>query len=194
MQKEPGLTFEVVLGMVRTALVILIIAVSQASLAKLNTEDTQPLTIPTQQENDKITQNDVAKIIPTDLQQTDDINLVAAKIADRSIQAWFNSAAVQSSPLGRTAKTVEQKMTTDITLKADEPQAIEHKFSFQVLALQAMAKVQYTGWMNAVFNYDAKAAASMVEFSEKVFNKDLFVNHSTSSKGNVSSVGLKWGW
>lgn len=180
--------------MVKTALVLFMIVVSQAALAKLNAEDTQPLTIPAAQASDKITPSDVEKIIPTDLQQTDDINLVAAKIADRSIQTWFNSAAVQSSPLGRTAKTVQQKMTTDVTLKSDEPQAVEHKFSFQVLALQAMAKVQYTGWLNAVFNYDAKAAASMVEFSEKVFNKDLFVNHSSSSNGDVSSVGIKWGW
>ncbi|MGZ3745226.1 MAG: hypothetical protein ACXWRE_17020 [Pseudobdellovibrionaceae bacterium] len=182
------------MSMLKVALVILIIVSSQASMAKLSTEDTQLLTVPMEQNDNKISPKDVEKIIPTDLKQTDDINLVAAKIADRSIETWFNSAAVQSSYLGKTAKTVQDKMATDITLKGDEQNAVEHKFSFKILALQAMAKVQYTGWLNAVFNYDAKAAASMVEFSDKVFNKDLFINHTNSSKGNVSSVGIKWGW
>jgi hypothetical protein len=180
--------------MIKTALIIFILTASQTSFAKLNAENTQPLTIPMDQVGDKITQKDVEKIIPTDLKETDDMNHVAAVIADHTIQAWFNSAAVQSSILGQTATTVQKKMTTNIIVKADEPQAVEHKFSFQVLALQAMAKVQYTGWLNAVFNYDVKAAESMVEFSEKIFNKDLFVNHSSSSKGDVSSVGIKWGW
>jgi hypothetical protein len=181
--------------MIRTALVTLtLLALSQACFAKLSVANTQPLTVPVTQDNGKITEKDVEKIIPTDFKTDDDLNRVAARIADRSIQAWFNSADVQASAFGRTATTVQKKMTTDITVKSDEPQAVEHKFSLQILALQAMAKVQYTGWLNAVFNYDAKAAESMVEFSEKVFNKDLFVNHTSSSKGDVSSVGIKWGW
>lgn len=181
--------------MIKTAIVTLtFLTITQAASAKLTVDNTQPLSVPMAQDDDKITQKDVEKIIPTDLQQTNDLNMVASRIADRSIQAWFNSAQVQGSVLGQTATSVQKKMTTDITVKSDEPHAVEHKFSMQVLALQAMARVQYTGWLNAVFNYDAKAAQSMVEFSEKVFNKDLFVNHTSSTKGDVSSVGIKWGW
>jgi len=183
--------------MIKTALVTLtILATSQAAIAKLTIANTEPMAMPMANEQDasNITQKDVEKIIPTDLQQTDDMNKVAARIADRSIQAWFNSSQVQASALGQTATTVQKKMTAEVAVKSDEPQAVEHKFSMQLMALQAMARVQYTGWLNAVFNYDAKAAQSMVEFSEKVFNKDLFVNHTNSPNGNVSSVGIKWGW
>ena len=181
--------------MIKTALVVLTTLIaSQAVQAKLTIANTQPLSVPMAQNEDVITQKDVEKIIPTDMQQTNDLNMVASRIADRSLQVWFNSAQVQGSVLGQTATSVQKKMSTDITVKSDEPQAVEHKFSVQLLALQAMAKLQYTGWLNAVFNYDAKAAASMVEFSDKIFNKDLFVNHTTSSKGDVSTVGIKWGW
>lgn len=181
--------------MIKTAILILTMTIlSQTAFAKLTVSNTEPLSVPMAQNEDKITEKDVEKIIPTDLHETSDLNYVASKIADRSIQAWFNSAHVQASTLGKTATTVQKKMSADITVKSDEPQAVEHKFSMQLLALQAIAKIQYTGWLNAVFNYDAKAAATMVEFSERIFNKDLFVNHTTSSKGDVSSVGIKWGW
>jgi hypothetical protein len=184
--------------MIKTAIVTLIIlATSQIALAKLTIANTQPLAVPMENEQgtEHVTQKDVEKIIPTDMSQTDNMNAVAAKIADRSVQAWFNSAQVQGSVLGQTATSVQKKMATDITVKSDEPHGVDHKFSMQILALQAMAKLQYTGWLNAVFNYDAKAAETMVEFSDKIFNKDLFINHtSSSSKGDVSTVGIKWGW
>lgn len=181
--------------MIKTVLVALTILVtSQAVQAKLDRASTAPLVIPMADSNEKLTAQDVEKIIPTDLQATDDMSKVATRIADHTLQTWFNSAAVKGSVFGRTATTVQQKMATDVTVKSDEPQAVEHKFSMQLLALQAMAKVQYTGWLNAVFNYDAKAAESMVEFSEKVFNKDLFVNHISSPREDVSTVGIKWGW
>lgn len=182
--------------MIKTALVTLTLLTVTQAQAKLDHSTTKPLVMPVGVSEDaqEITNKDVEKIIPTDLQATNDMNKVAVRIADRSLQTWFNSAAVKGSALGRTADNVQQKMSTDVTVKSDEPQAVEHKFSMQLLALQAMAKIQYTGWLNAVFNYDAKAAESMVEFSEKVFNKDLFVNHTSSPREDVSTVGIKWGW
>jgi len=180
-----------------TLVTLLLLAASQVALAKLTIANTQPLAVPMANENatDKISQKDVEKIIPMDIPQTSDMGVVVTKIADRSVQTWFNSAQVQASAIGKTANTVQKSMGTDIVVKSNEPRAIEHKFSMNILALQAMAKFQYTGWLNAVFNYDAKAAESMVEFSDKIFNKDLFVNHTSSSaKGDVSTVGIKWGW
>lgn len=181
--------------MIKTAFtVFLMMAISELCFAKLTVENTRPIDVPVVQAEPEITTKDVENIIPTDLEATNDMNKVALRIADRSIQTWFNSAYVQASALGRTAMSVQEKMATDITVKSEEPAAIEHKFSVQLMALQAMAKLQYNGWLNAVFNYDARAAKSVIEFSEKIFNKDFFVNHSNSSQGSVSAVGVKWGW
>jgi hypothetical protein len=181
--------------MIKAAIVTLTLIVSsQAVQAKLDRASTKPLVIPMDDPNEKITAQDVEKIIPTDIPATDNMGTVATRIADRSLQTWFNSAAVKASSFGRTASTVQKSMSTEVTVKSDEPQATEHKFSMQLLALQAMAKVQYSGWLNAVLNYDAKAAESMVELSEKFFNKNLFVNHTSTPRENVSTVGVKWGW
>ncbi|WP_413289081.1 hypothetical protein [Bdellovibrio sp. HCB337] len=182
--------------MIKAALATITLLASTQALAKLDRSTTKPMVMPVgvSQGATDITTKDVEKIIPTDLQATNDMNKVAVRIADRSLQTWFNSAAVRNSALGRTADNVQQNLATDVTVKSDEPAAVEHKFSMQLLALQAMAKIQYTGWLNAVFNYDAKAAESMVELSEKIFNKDLFVNHTSSPREDVSTVGIKWGW
>jgi hypothetical protein len=188
------------MSMKKTLVALIILTTSQITaqiaLAKLDIASTQPLIIPMNNNtDDKITSKDVEKIIPTDLKETNDMNSVAARIADRGLQAWFNSPQVKESFLGQTANTVQKRMVADISIKgSNEPQAVEHKVSMQLMALQAAAKIQYTGFLNAVFNYDARAAESMIEFSEKVFNKDLFVNHTSSSKEDVSSVGIKWGW
>ncbi|MNL73456.1 hypothetical protein D3C87_1989180 [compost metagenome] len=70
---------------------------------------------------------------------------------------------------------------------------MKHKFSFRVEAFQALAKFEYTGWMKAAVNYDAKAAQTNIQFSEKVFaNKDLTLTHKASSKEALSMVGLGW--
>jgi hypothetical protein len=178
-----------------TLAAFIIIAVFQTAQAKLDISNTQPMNLPNRAPaSEEITAKDVEKVIPTDIKEHQDMNAVAARIADRSLQSWMNSPAVKGSALGQTADTVQKNMATEVTVKSDEPEAVEHKVTMQLLALQAAAKVQYSGWMNAVFNYDARAAQSMIEFSEKVFNKDLFVNHTSSSKEDVSSIGIKWGW
>ena len=182
--------------MKKTLVVFIIMAISQATFAKLDIKSTKPLTIPLKNDLDqKITSKDVEKIVPLDIPAGSDMNTVASKIADKGIQSWFNSAQVQASVHGQTANKVQKKMATDITVKASEqPNAVEHKVSMQLMALQTMARLQYSGLLNAVVNYDVRAAQSMVELSDKVFNKDLFVNHSSSSKEDVSSVGVRWGW
>lgn len=170
------------------------LAISPAAWATLDVNSTRPLVVPVTVAPSTITEKDVESIIPTDIQPTTNPNSVATRIADRSLQAWLNSPAVKASALGQTADNMQHKMAANITLQSDEPEAVAHKFTMQVMALQAMARVQYSGWVNAVFNYDARAAQSVIELSEKVFDKNLFVNHTSNSREDVSSVGIKWGW
>lgn len=176
-------------------LIAMICVYASAASAALDRETTQPLAIPVTMAPDQITSKDVEQIISTDMKPTNNANAVASRLADRGLQAWLNSPNVKESALGQTTDNLQHKMSADLVLQSDEPEAVSHKFSMQVLALQAMARVQYSGWVNAVFNYDARAAQSMIEFSEKVFNdKNLFLNHTPNSKEDVSSVGIKWGW
>jgi hypothetical protein len=172
---------------------LIILCLPPVAFSKVPRNSTKPVVFPEKPVDDGITERDVEKLIPLDLNPDLDAT-VPARIADRGVQLWFDSPLIQSSLLGRTANTVQKKLKTDVVLAPADPAGIEHKFSFQLLAAQTMARLQYAGWLNAAFNYDAKAASSMLEFSDKVFNKDMFLNVKKSSSENVGSVGIKWDW
>lgn len=73
--------------------------------------------------------------------------------------------------------------------------AIDHRFSFQYLAFQSQAKVDYKGWTQAQFKHDSRAREVSVEVSEKVFkNKDLVLNHTKNSIEGRSTLALRWNW
>ena len=61
--------------------------------------------------------------------------------------------------------------------------------------MQALTKLEYKGWVNAAVNYDARAAKTEAEVSEKIFNKqDLVISHAISREENKSQVALRWNW
>ena len=153
------------------------------------------LIIPVDNVTPTITQADVAKVIPLDFKQGESQSTVLTRIADRGFSLWFNSAAIKSSSLGRMAENAQEKLKTDVVVPANSDHSVSHKFSFRVEAFQALAKLEYTGWLNASVLYDAKAAASGVFFKDKVFSdKDLVVSHTANREQDLSMVALAWSW
>jgi len=118
---------------------------------------------------------------------------------DKMIQNWLSSSAVKNSSFGKAATSVEQAMKVEASI-AGAPttsgeKTIDHKFSFQYMALQSQAKVDYHGWTQAHFVHDSRVGVTAVEVSEKVFkNKDLVFNHTKNPAENRSSVALRWSW
>ena len=142
-----------------------------------------------------LTYKDVQEVVPTDMIPTENAVTVVNKIGDRLMQNWLKSEAVKASAMGKTASTLENAMKAEVKVEKSKPEGVEHKFSFQFLALQALAKVEYSGWLNASVNYDARASQTGIELKEKVWNsKDLFINHTVTSIEEVSSMGLRWNW
>lgn len=124
---------------------------------------------------------------------------VAKFFGDKMIQNWLSSSAVKNSSFGKAASSVEQAMKVEASItgpvQSSGEKAIDHKFSFQYMALQSQAKMQYTGWTQAQFRHDSRAGETAVELSEKVFkNKDLVLNHTKSLLEDRSSVALRWSW
>lgn len=153
------------------------------------------LIIPVDNVTPTITQADVAKVIPLDFKQGESQSTVLTRIADRGFSLWFNSAAIKSSSLGRMAENAQEKLKTDVVVPAQSDHGISHKFSFRVEAFQALAKLEYSGWLNASVLYDAKAAASGIFFKDKVFSdKDLVVSHTANREQDLSMVALAWSW
>ena len=89
----------------------------------------------------------------------------------------------------------EKKMQAEVNLGATGPEKTEHKFSFKVLAAQALAKIEYIGWVKAALKYDLKSANAEAELMENLANnKDLIISHSVSSAESKSQLSLRWNW
>ena len=164
-------------------------------LAKIDLKSTKPLVIPQDTVTPRITSEDVAKIIPTDIKKDESTSSVMSRIADRTFNAWFNSSTIKNSAVGRIAEKTQEKLKTDVVVAGAKPEDTTHKFSFRIEAFQALAKLEYTGWMKAVVDYDAKVSQTNVEVKEKVFHdKDLVLSHKKNSEQGLSMIGLAWSW
>lgn len=166
---------------------------------KLNVENMKPVIFPEKIKDNSTSYEDFVRIVPRDIHNSDSPTYVATKFGDQVMQNFLNSPQVQSSQVGRTANTVQNAMRADVSLGAtpssSSPEGINHKLSFQYMALQAQTRVKYTGWTNAAYSHDAKAKQSDVEVSEKIFkNKDLVLNYTKNETEVRNSVGVRWNW
>ena len=79
--------------------------------------------------------------------------------------------------------------------QASNGNKIDHKVTFQFQALQATAKMEYTGWVKADATYNVGSHTSEVGVSQSIGkNKDITLSHTASSDNDLSSVGLRWGF
>ena len=115
------------------------------------------------------------------------------------IQNWLKSAAVKNSSFGKAASSVEKAMKVEASISSAPAipggKVIDHRFSFQYMALQSQAKMEYNGWTQAQIRHDSKISETSFEISEQVFsNKNLVLNHTKNQVENRSSMGLRWSW
>jgi len=156
---------------------------------------TQPLKDPLVLQDDPfITYKQMQKVLPTDMAPTDNQSLVFSKVADRGLNEWLKSDGMKNSPLVQTVDDTQKKLKTDVTVnQSSDPDVVQHKFSFRVEALQALAKMEYTGWTRATVAYDAKASETNFEIHKQLFdNKDLILGH--KAREGTSSLGVGWKW
>lgn len=148
--------------------------------------------------NDSLTEG-LNKSVPAYIPPSQSESEVMKFFGDKMIQNWLSSPAVKNSSFGKAASTVEQAMKVEASI-AGAPAAagdktIDHKFSFQYLALQSLAKMEYKGWTQAQFRHDSRLSESAVELSERIFkNKDFVFNHTKNPLESRSSVALRWSW
>ena len=162
--------------------------------AKVDLRSTSLLVIPVDNFTPRLTSADVAKVIPTDMTAAENTASVMNRIADKTFNLWFNSAAMKDSPLVRIAEKTQETLKTDVIVAGKNPEEVSHRFSFRVEAFQALAKLEYSGWTKCAVNYDAKASQTNVELKEKLFNKDLVLSHKKNSTEGLSMIGLAWTW
>lgn len=138
-------------------------------------------------------------ILPKSLTTADSSRTVVSKIIDNSLAYWWNNSEFKNTSVGRAATTIEKNMKADLDLgttsNSMSNSKTDHKISFKVLAMQALAKLEYKGWFAGAINYDVKAATAQAEVLENLSNnKDLVISHSISANENKSQLSLRWKW
>lgn len=163
--------------------------------ASVTLESTQPLVIPVDDVTPRLTSADVAKIIPTNIAPGTATKDVVNKIADKTIGYLMSSTNFKETGLGMFTARAQEKLRVDYALSEGSAQDVSHKLSFRLEAFQSQAKVEYSGWLNASINYDAKASATDIVLKESIFNnKILSLTHKSKKDQDLSIIGLAWQW
>src|SRR5690606_33190159 len=68
----------------------------------------------------EITAQDVAKFIPTSLTPTNDGSSVGLKIAKQAAKSLLKSDAIRNSSVGKTAESVKEGLSTEMSAKASK--------------------------------------------------------------------------
>lgn len=135
------------------------------------------------------------RVLPKSLTSADSSQTVVSKIIDNSLAYWWDNSELKNTSMGQAATKIEENMKAEMDLGSSDSGKTDHKISLKVLAMQALAKIEYFGWTKAAINYDAKAAKAELEVFENLSNnKDLVVSHSVTAAESKSQLSLRWNW
>lgn len=134
------------------------------------------------------------EVLPKSMTEADSSQSVVSKIIDNSLSYWWNHSELKQTSVGRAAEQVQNHLKGEVNFNTGEAKT-EHKISFKLLAMQALAKIEYSGWIQAAFHYDIKAAKAEAEIVESLSsNKDLLLSHSIAENESESKLSLRWKW
>lgn len=142
-----------------------------------------------------MTQETSQKILPKTIEHDESGSSVISKMADNSFGVWWETTPMRNTAVGQAADKVEKKMKTEVSFQDATANHTEHKIIFKILAMQALAKIEYKGWVQAAFNYDAKASKAEAELSEKIFHQqDIVLSHAVTPSEAKSQVSWRFDW
>jgi hypothetical protein len=174
---------------------MLSICVCHTAKARIDVRETQPLILPKDPSEPVLSAETSKKILPKKIEPGESGNSVISEMVDNSFSTWWDQSAVKESGVGKVADDIDKKLKTEVNLGKSADSQTEHKISVKVLAAQALAKIEYQGWVKAGVNYDARAAKTEAQVTDNLAkNQDLVVSHSITSTENASQLSLVWNW
>jgi len=170
-------------------------AFAQTDRADLGRFHDLTIILPPQGFKSQMTMQDVKDVIPTDMIPTGDQSYVAKKIADRTIQNIMKSPEMKENPFVRSADDLQKKMNYKVEIGGETEESVKHKFDFQFLAFQNIAKIKYNGWWDCNFLYEAPASRSEFELVEKLKSgKDLVLSQINNPYESYQQISLRFPW
>lgn len=163
------------------------------SWAHVDLQKTKILKLPSDRPMILISEEQKNKIIPASISSQASADDVLAEMADNTFSLWWNTTPLRRTSVGRAADTAEKKL--NVQTEFEDKNKTKHTFNFKVLAMQALARIEYKGWIKATISYDARAAKTEAEITEKFYdNKDFIISQSITTAESKSQIGVRWSW
>ena len=154
---------------------------------------TQILKLPQEQGYTFLSKEDQMRIAPKNVSEKESANSVLARMADNSVSLWWDRTPLRQTALGKAADTVEKKM--NLKVEIEDKNKIKHSMNLKILAMQALARLEYRGWVRAAISYDARAAKTEAELSEDIGEtQNIVITHTITTSENKSQLGWRWSW
>ena len=176
-------------------LTVIILLLSHQSWSGVLHSKAQYLLMPADVTEPLMTAETARKLQPRSAATGDSGSSVLSKIADNSLSYLWENSSFKTTSIGRAAEKVEKNLKTEMNFTDSSAAKTQHKISFKVLALQALARLEYHGWLHAALNYDVRATAAEAEISEKLYNQQVFVfTYASTREEAKSQVAWRWNW
>lgn len=169
---------------------------ASSCFADIDIESTMPILIPVDSSTPRNIAADFANIVPPSSFVPGSSEIaVMTKVADITVNYLMNNSALKQTAVMRFADETKERLNTDILVSSADGTGLNHKFTFKLEAFQALAKMEYTGWLKAAVNYDVRSAVTAISIQDKLFvDKILSVRHESSKDQKISMIGLAWPW
>lgn len=171
------------------------VCLSLMAQARVDVQKTKRLVLPDDPSEPMLSAETSQRLIPKNVVPGATSDAVFSEMVDNSFSLWWETSPVKKTSIGRAADNIDKKLRTEVNLGTSADQKTEHKISVKVLAMQALAKLEYKGWVKAGLNYDARASQAQAEVLENISaNQDLKLSHSVTSTENTSQVSWLLNW
>lgn len=131
------------------------------------------------------------KIMPKNLNENSNPEQVQKDIMNKGLDAIVKSDAVKRTGVAQAAETLENSVNTEMHVISD--QGVEHKIKMKIIPLQAAARLDYSGLVNASATYKPAEEDVDLTITEKISeNAQLQLTHQTAQ--SLSMVNFNFNW
>ena len=133
-------------------------------------------------------------LVPKNLVSGEAPGSIMNKVADTSVQYWWNNSGAKNSVIGRSVDRVEKTLSKEVVVKTTER---SHKLNFTVQAFQSIAKVTYEGFGNAEMYYQMRDSVLGIQMREPIGSgntKSITVGQTIKPNEQVSEIKFNLNW
>lgn len=168
-------------------------AESYGKVGFVDIQNTRKLNMPYMKDVSIVSIEFLNRIQPKSVDKNETGNQVLSKMIDRSLSYWWATTPLRKTSLGRAAETIEEK--AQIKAELQDSNNVKHRFDFKVMLSQALAKIEYSGWIKAAISYDAKSSIAEAQIIQNIdHSKDIVLSHLMGSDENLSRLSLRVDW